>query len=130
MQRKTMPLHFHIDGRRQQPQTVLTQSPRIVKGCNSAAPRRLQPWRNVRSGETTAASPVNNNNIAKTRCFEVDLVSRPTASVVVARVVTERLKCRARLTQTCSLRNQLCHYLHSLVDLVAHKQEHQSNQSH
>jgi len=40
-------------GRRQQPQTALTPSQRIVKGCNSAAPRRLQIWRNVRSGETT-----------------------------------------------------------------------------
>ena len=84
-------------GRRQQPQTALTPSPRIAKGCNSAALRRLQPWRNVRSGQTTAAPRVNNNNIAITRCFEVGLVSWPTASVAVARVVTERLKCRARL---------------------------------
>ena len=48
-------------GRRQQPQTALTPSPRIAKGCNSAAPRRLQPRHNVRSGETTAATRVNNN---------------------------------------------------------------------
>ena len=104
-------------GCRQQPQTALTPlSPRIAKGCNFAAPRHLQPRRNVRSGETTAAPRVNNNNIAKTRCFEVGLVSRPAASVAVARVVTERLKCRERLTQTCSLRNQLCQYLHSPVE--------------
>ena len=102
-------------GRRQQPQTALTPSPRFAKGCNSAAPRRLQPRHNVRSGQTTAAPRVNNNNSAIMRCFEVGLVSRPTASVAVASVVTEWLKCRARLTQTCSLCNQLCHYLHSPV---------------
>ena len=56
-------------GRRQQPQTALTPSPRIAKGCNSAAPRRLQPRRNMHSGQTTAAPRVNNNNIAITRCF-------------------------------------------------------------
>jgi len=112
--KKNTPLHFPY-GCRQQPQAVLTPSPRIAKGCNSDAPCCLQPRRNVRSRETTAAPRVN-SNITQTRCFEVGLVSRPTASVAVAHLVTERLKCRARLTQTCSLCNQLCHYLHSLVE--------------
>ena len=116
-------------GRRQQPQTALTPSPRIAKGCNSAAPRSLQPRRNVRSGATTAAPRVKNNNIAKMHCFEVGLVSRPTASVAVARVVTGRLK-MSSTADTDLLIAQSTLPLSALVSwVVAHKQEHQSSQS-